>query len=203
MSERGPAMIVIGVSAGGFAALKDLLGGLPATFPLPIIVVQHLMPGDDGRHASSLQRFCPLRLKEADEGERISAGTVYFAPADYHLLIEHNGTLALSIDPRVRHARPSADVLFESAADAFGPGVIGIVLTGANDDGSAGLARIKEHGGIAIVQDPADAEIDQMPRSALQLVKADFVLPLREIPLQLLALAAAGSRATAQERIVP
>ena len=193
MPSRTFAVVVIGVSAGGLEALKQLLGALPDAFPLPILIVQHLRPEDEGRLSECLQRFCALRLKEADDGEAIAAGTVYFAPANYHLLVERDGRLALSVDPRVRHARPSVDVLFEAAAEAFGPAVIGVVLTGANDDGSAGLAWIKRRGGLAIVQDPADAAIDQMPRSALREVDADYILPLREIAGHLQCLAATGA----------
>lgn len=191
MAPRHYALVVIGVSAGGLEALRELLGALPADFALPILIVQHLLPGDAGTLPGCLQRCTPLRLKEGDEGERIVPGTVYFAPANYHLLVERDGTLALSIDPRVRFARPSVDVLFETAADAFGPEVVGVILTGANDDGSAGLARVKALGGIAIVQDPADAAVNQMPLSALQRVAADYVLPLQQLPETLLALAAA------------
>ena len=181
------AVVVIGVSAGGFDALKRVLGALPPDFPLPILIVQHLRPGP-GTLADSLQNFCRIRLKEADEGERIAPGTVYFAPPDYHLLVEGNGTLALSVDPPVRFARPSVDVLFETAADAFGPRVIGIILTGANDDGSAGLKRIKGAGGTAIIQDPADAEVASMPRSALKCVTPDHIVPLVQLPALLCAL---------------
>lgn len=186
-------VVVIGVSAGGFDALKQLLGAMPAHFPLPILIVQHLRPGSGGTLAAALQHYSPLRLKEADEGETLTGGTVYFAPADYHLLVERNRTLALSVDPPVRHARPSVDVLFESAADAFGSAVIGIVLTGANNDGSAGLVRIKGCGGVAIVQDPQEAEVDQMPTSALRSVTPDFVLPLSAIAQRLQELTATPS----------
>lgn len=198
MADRKYAAVVIGVSAGGLEALKVLLGALPAAFPLPILIVQHLRPDDDGMLANCLQRFSALQLKEADEGEQIVAGTVYFAPANYHLLAERNGRLALSIDPRVCHARPSVDVLFESAAETFGPALVGIILTGANDDGSAGLASIKRRGGIAIVQDPADASSEQMPLNALREVAADYVLPLREIPACLQSLAAFGCDRTCE-----
>jgi two-component system chemotaxis response regulator CheB len=186
--DRTYKAVVIGVSAGGFEALKRLLGGLPADFPLPILIVQHLRSGT-GPLADALQHFCTIRLKEADEGEAIRPGTVYFAPPDYHLLVEREGTLALSVDPPVRYARPSVDVLFESAADAFGNGVIGMVLTGANDDGSRGLRNIKAGGGTAIVQDPNDAEVAQMPLSALQATPVDHVLPLAQIPAMLCLLA--------------
>lgn len=186
--ESSFKVVVIGVSAGGFEALKRLLGALPTDFPLPVLIVQHLRSGT-GSLADSLQHFCNIRLKEADEGEAILPGIVYFAPPDYHLLIERDGTLSLSVDPPVRYARPSADVLFESAADAFGPGVVGVILTGANDDGSNGLQSIKTAGGTAIVQDPNDAEVAQMPFSALRATAADHVLPLAQIPAMLCKLA--------------
>ena len=187
-AEHGFEVVVIGVSAGGFNALKRLLGGLPADFPLPVLIVQHLRAGS-GTLAESLQNFCRIRLKEADEGETIMPGTVYLAPPDYHLLVEGDGTLSLSVDPPVRYARPSVDVLFESAAEAFGAGVLGVILTGANDDGSAGLQRIKATGGTTIVQDPADAEVAQMPLNALRATNPDHVLSLARIPCLLCTLA--------------
>lgn len=187
MTECTYSVVVIGVSAGGFEALKKLLGALPADFSLPILIVQHLRSGT-GSLADSLQHFCSIRLKEADEGEVIAPGTAFFAPADYHLLVERGGILSLSVDPPVRYARPSADVLFESAADAFGKGVIGVVLTGANDDGSKGLQSIKAEGGTVIVQDPDDAEVAQMPLSALKTTTADHVLSLAQIPAMLCTL---------------
>lgn len=199
LTRRTHAVVVIGVSAGGFEALKRLLGALPAAFPLPILIVQHLRSGNASMLAGCLQQFCRVCLKEADEGEVVVAGTVYFAPPDYHLLVESNATLSLSIDAPVRHARPSVDVLFGSAADAFGPGVIGVILTGANDDGSVGLKRIKDDGGIAIVQDPDEAEVKQMPLSALQLVAADYVATLDQIARLLVVLSAGEMEATERE----
>lgn len=190
--HRSYTVVVIGVSAGGLDALKRLLGALPAAFPLPILVVQHLRPENHSLLAGCLQNFCRIRLKEADEGELMVAGMVYFAPPDYHLLVERNATLSLSVDAPVHHARPSVDVLFEAAADAFGPGVIGVILTGANDDGSLGLKRIKESGGVAIVQDPQEAEVKQMPQNALHLVAADYVASLDRIARRLVLLAADG-----------
>ncbi|NJC88782.1 MAG: chemotaxis protein CheB [Desulfuromonas sp.] len=187
MQQLTRSVVVIGVSAGGFEALKLLLGALPADFPLPILIVQHLRSGS-GSLADSLQHFCGIRLKEADEGDRIVPGIVYFAPPDYHLLVERDGTLALSVDPPVRYARPSVDVLFESAAESFGAGVIGVILTGANDDGSKGLQLIKTAGGTTIVQDPADAEVAQMPLNALNSGVADYVLPLARIAERLCTL---------------
>lgn len=174
--------IVIGVSTGGVAALKFLLGALPADFPVPVLVVTHIVPDADDSLAVLLDSQSAIRVKEAVELEPIVAGRVYLAPANYHLLVERSGNLALSIDPPVNFSRPSIDVLFESAAESFGPALIGIILTGAGSDGSRGLACIKERGGVAIVQNPADAVMDSMPKSALQLLKADYVVHLKELP---------------------
>lgn len=184
--------VVIGVSTGGVSALKIVLGALPAEFPVPVLVVTHITPDSDNGLAVLLNTLCAIRVKEADEQEILTPGTVYLAPANYHLLVERDGTLAFSIDPPVNFARPSIDVLFESAAEVFGPALIGIIMTGAGFDGSKGLQKIKNCGGTAIIQDPADAEMDSMPKSALQLLKADHVVPLQEIPgllLRLLAMA--------------
>jgi two-component system chemotaxis response regulator CheB len=173
--------IVIGVSAGGVAALKKILGDLPIDFAVPVIVVQHTAAAYHNALASLLDNQCEITVKEAEECERVQAGIVYVAPANYHLLVEQNGTLSLSTDPPILYARPSIDVLFESAAMAYGPGLIGIILTGANADGSQGLKKVKEKGGIAIVQDPADAQAPNMPLAALAAVKADFVVPLSKL----------------------
>lgn len=180
--------VVIGVSTGGVHALKLVLGELPKDFPIPVIVVTHIKPDSDDSLAVLLDTLCAIRIKEADEQEALVPGTVYLAPANYHLLVERNGNLALSIDPQVNFARPSVDVLFESAAEAFGPKLIGIIMTGAGSDGSKGLYKIKNHGGIAIIQNPADAEVDSMPVSAMRLVKADHVVRLNEISPLLLGL---------------
>lgn len=188
-NDRQFKAVVIGVSTGGVSALKLLLGALPADYPLPLLVVAHITPDADDGLAVLLNTLCAIRVKEADELEAIRPGSVYLAPANYHLLLERGGTLTLSIDPPVNFARPSVDVLFESAAEAYGPALIGIVLTGAGSDGSAGLLKIHRQGGLTIVQDPADAEMDAMPKSALQLLKADHVVRLREIPGLLLRLA--------------
>lgn len=181
--------VVVGVSMGGVEALRILLGGLPQGFPLPVIIVHHTGPDSGSDLATLLNAHCAIRVKEADEGEQLLSGTVYLAPPNYHLLVERDGTLALSVDMPVNFARPSVDVLFESAADAFGPGLIGVVLTGAGSDGSRGLKMVKGKGGLAIIQDPAYAEADPMPRSALAAVKADHILPLQEIAPLLCTLA--------------
>jgi two-component system chemotaxis response regulator CheB len=126
-------------------------------------------------------KLCSLNIKEADEKENIQAGYVYFAPPNYHLLIENDKTFSLSTDEKVNYSRPSIDVLFESAANAYGPRLAAIILTGANNDGAEGLRRIKQKGGLVIVQDPQSAENSYMPAAALKAVKPDFVLSLVEI----------------------
>lgn len=182
--------IVIGVSMGGVEALGILLGGLPGDFPLPLLIVHHIAPDSESTLAGMLNGRCAVSVKEADEEESITAGTAYLAPPNYHLLVDKSGTLALSVDEPVNFARPSVDVLFESAADAFGPALIGVILTGAGSDGAQGLKMIKERGGITIVQAPEDAEADSMPLSALAAVEVDHVLPLRDISGLLCGLAA-------------
>jgi two-component system, chemotaxis family, protein-glutamate methylesterase/glutaminase len=180
--------VVIGVSTGGVSALKLLLGELPAEFPIPVLVATHITPDSDNGLAVLLDTLCAIRVKEADEQETVKSGTVYLAPANYHLLVERGGCLSLSVDPPVNFARPSVDVLFETAAVAFGRTLIGIVMTGAGFDGSRGLKRIKELGGLTIVQNPTDAEADSMPRSALAEVTADHVATLMELAPLLLKL---------------
>lgn len=188
-------VIVLGVSTGGVQALKQFLGALPADFPLPILVVQHISPESGDGLARLLDELCAVRVKEADEEERMAAGCVYLAPPNYHLLVERDGLLSLSSESPVNFARPSVDMLFESAAAAFSDGVIGVVLTGAGFDGGQGIRRIKQEGGTVIIQDPADAEASSMPEHALGLVAADHVTSLEQLPVllrQLLAEDQAG-----------
>ena len=156
-SRTAYRVVVIGVSAGGGEALEALLPALPGDFPAPIVVVRHLHPHSEGSVTERLAGRCLLRIKQADEKERLTPGTIYLAPANYHLLFEEDGTLALSLDPPVHYARPSIDVTMESAVEAFGGAVLGVILTGANGDGAAGLSEVKAAGGYAVVQDPADA----------------------------------------------
>lgn len=191
--------VVIGVSTGGVSALKQLLGALPADFPLPVLVVSHVTPDSDNGLSLLLDSLCPIRVKEADEQEDILPGTVYIAPANYHLLVERGGRVALSVDPPVNFARPSVDLLFESAVEAYGAALIGVVLTGAGCDGSKGLLQIKKQGGLTIVQDPSDAEMDAMPRSALHLVSPDHVEPLQRIGMLLVHLADGHQRSVVSE----
>lgn len=173
-------IVTVGTSLGGLNALSIVLGGLPRDFPLPVAVVQHRSISDsDGLPALVAERI-RLPVVEVEDKQRIEAGCIYLGPANYHLLIEDNH-FSLSTDQPVVSARPSIDVLFESAADRFGSGVVGLLLTGASKDGTQGLAKIKKRGGFAIVQDPSAAEASIMPASAIAVVKVDKVLPLEGI----------------------
>lgn len=180
-------IVVVGASLGGLRALSTLLGALPACFGLPLVIVQHRSPDADGL-AGFLQGYSALAVVEAEDKLDLVSGTVYLAPPDYHLLVD-GMQAALSVDAPLHAARPSIDVLFESAADAHGPHTVGIILTGASDDGAAGLARIRERGGLGIVQEPTEAACAVMPRAALVAAGADHVLPLAAIAPKLAALA--------------
>jgi two-component system chemotaxis response regulator CheB len=180
--------IVIGTSAGGLNALQKILAPLPANFTLPMLVVQHRLPASDDFLTFSLNESCQLTVKEADEQESIKPGFVYIAPANYHLLVEQDKTLSLSIDAKVCYSRPSIDVLFETAAEAYLSRLIGIILTGANNDGTAGLKKIKEKGGLTIAQNPATAESAVMPYSAINENVVDKILSLTEISSLLIQL---------------
>lgn len=173
--------IVIGVSSGGLNAMKYLFPALPADFSIPIIVVQHISSHSDNHWIALLNSMSMLNVKEADEKEKINPGTIYIAPANYHLLIEEDHTFSFTIDEKVNFARPSIDVLFETAANAYGHQLIGVVLTGANHDGALGLKKIKKMGGLTIVQDPATAEAGHMPASAIKETSPDHILPLEDI----------------------
>jgi len=180
--------VVIGTSAGGLKALKVILENLPDSFYLPIIIVQHLNPQSDGFLAQYLNQHSGLNVKEAESGEPIIQKHVYIAPANYHLLVEKNRTLSLTVSEKVNYARPSIDLLFESAAEVFLHCLIGILLTGANDDGSRGIAKINHFGGLTIAQNPESAEVNMMPVSAIKTGKVDIVLHLEEIPAMLASL---------------
>lgn len=176
----GERVVVVGTSTGGLAAMQVLLPGLAEGFPWPVVVVQHRSKEPGSELCRYLQRCCRREVSEPEDKEPIMAGRVYLAPRDYHLLVER-GSFALSTEAPVYFARPSIDVLFESAADAYGAGVVGVVLTGANGDGARGLARIKAAGGVAVVQEPATARAPEMPRAAIEAADVDRVLPLPEI----------------------
>ena len=173
--------IVIGVSSGGMNAMKIIFSLLPKNFSIPIIIVQHMGARSDGHFINLLNNQSNVSIKEADEKEKIEKGTVYIAPPNYHLMIERNKTFSLSIEERVNYARPSIDVLFESAAIAYKNKLIGVILTGSSSDGTAGLKKIKEYGGLTIAQDPKTAESAYMPASAIAVVQMDFILSLEEI----------------------
>jgi len=173
--------IVIGVSSGGLKVMKIMFSLLPKNFSIPIIIVQHIGKYSENSWIKLLGDKSNLEIKEADEKEEIEKGKVYIAPANYHLLIESDKTFSLTIDERVNFARPSIDVLFESAAEVYQNKLIGIVLTGSNNDGAKGIKRIKECGGLTIVQDPETAESNYMPASAIEAILPDYILPLEEI----------------------
>ncbi|HVH48204.1 MAG TPA: chemotaxis protein CheB [Labilithrix sp.] len=175
-----PSVVVVGTSAGGLRALEKIFGSLPAEFSVPIVTVQH-RSRESELFASVMQGMVRLPVHEAEDKEPIRAPGIYLAPPDYHLLLEPGGRLALSTDEPVSYSRPSIDVLFESAADAYGAGVLAVLLTGANQDGTRGLNRIRAAGGVAIVQDPNTAESPEMPTSAIASGAVDSVLPLGEI----------------------
>jgi two-component system, chemotaxis family, protein-glutamate methylesterase/glutaminase len=177
----GYAAVVIGVSTDGVEALKVLLPALPASFPLPFAIVQHRDRRSDGFLAAYLNAMTRIAVSEAEDKEPFSAGHAYLAPAGYHLLIESDRSLSLTVDERVNYSCPSIDVLFKTAADVFAQSLIGIVLTGANADGAQGLKAIKARGGLTVVQDPQTAAAMAMPRDALEATPVDHVLPLERI----------------------
>lgn len=183
--------VVIGCSAGGLQALKILLPELPAKLLLPVIIVQHISENSDGFIIEYLNQSSKITVKEAEDKEPIYSNTAYLAPPGYHLLIEAERIFSLSVDERVNYSCPSIDVLFESAAKVYGESLIGIVLTGANADGAHGLKTIKEHGGLAIVQNPVTAENPAMPKAALAAVDADYVVDIEQIATLLVKLALA------------
>ena len=182
---RRAKVVVIGASWGGLDAVGRLLSRVAADCVLSLVVVQHRSPDSLATAlANYLQSHCALPVREADDKDALEPGVVYLAPPDYHLLIEP-GHVALSIEAPVQLSRPSIDVAFESAADAYGDAVIGVLLTGANSDGAAGMVRIKAAGGVTLVQDPETAERAEMPRAAIRAAAADRILPIEGIADQL------------------
>lgn len=173
--------VVVGASSGGIAALKTILSSLPEDFNMPVIIVQHIASSSGNYWIDLFDKQCLLRVKEADEKEKIEPGVVYIAPPNYHLLVERDETFSLSTDERVNYARPSIDVLFESAAEAYRETLIGIILTGANNDGAMGMKAIKEQGGLTIIQDPVTAESEYMPAAAMETIQADYIAHLNKI----------------------
>lgn len=180
--------IVIGASAGGIKALLQLLGGLPLKIAVPVIIVIHMPDNYESQLANVFQHHVAAKVMTAEDKRKIDAGCIYFAGPSYHLSIERDFSFSVSCEDPVHFSRPSIDFLMSSAADAYGASLAGILLTGANEDGAAGMLAIHNAGGLTIVQDPADAEIAVMPQAALNLFIPDFVLPLSAIRQLLLTL---------------
>jgi two-component system chemotaxis response regulator CheB len=185
--------VAIAASLGGIGALSTVLSELPADFPLPILVVQHLRRERPSLLPGILARRTALPVKPAEDGDRPAPGRVYVAPPDRHLVVRPDGALGLSCGAPVNFCRPSADVLFRSLAEVFGPRAIAVVLTGMGRDGARGVEAVAEAGGTAIAQDPASAEAADMPRAAVDIGRADLVLPADRIGFALTVLAGRGA----------
>ena len=180
--------IVIGASAGGLYVIMRMLKPLPADYPIPIIMVQHRSKDERQLLEEVLQQHCSIHIKQADEKEKISAGMVYIAPPDYHLLIEQDRTFSLNFDAPVNYSRPSIDVLFETASEVYKEKLTGILLTGANKDGADGIKKISMRGGITIAQQPETADYPEMPRSAINTGFVKYILSPDDIGAFLLDL---------------
>jgi two-component system chemotaxis response regulator CheB len=194
------SVVVVGTSWGGLAALSKMLGDLPGDFGLPLVVVQHRGKDSERLLTELLQDTTDLNVCEVEDKEPLTAGTVHVAPANYHVLID-DGHLSLSTDEMVRFSRPSIDVMFMSAADTYGERAIGVVLTGANEDGARGLAHIVRRGGVALVQDPKTAEIPIMPVAAIKAVPHAETLPLEGIAPRLVALSQERSKVDVRKAV--
>ena len=173
--------VVIGASAGGVEALTELLPALAPGLMPPVFIVLHLPRDKPSLLAEIFAPKCAVPVREAEDKEAVAPGTIYFAPNNYHLLVDHGPQLSLSADDPVHYSRPSIDVLFESAADIYGRRLLGIILSGANDDGASGLAAIHDAGGVTVVQSPETARAPNMALAALKMRPADRVLALHEI----------------------
>jgi len=173
--------VVVGVSTGGMDALEKILPFFERGNPVSVLIVQHLAPDRMNYFVEHFKSRCHLPVKEGMDKQRIEPGHIYFAPPNYHMLVENGKTLALSIEAKVNYSRPSVDLLFETAAQVYGDSLVGVVLTGANSDGSHGLKKIKQLGGLTVVQNPETAKADCMPRAALAATEIDRLLPLGEI----------------------
>jgi len=182
------SILVVAASAGGLKALKSLLSALPGDFRLPIAVVQHLDPRNTSLIADILDRNSALRVKDVEDEESLQKGTVYFAKPDYHMLVNRDGTVSLTKTELVHFVRPSADLLFESAAASYREGTIAVVLTGTGSDGSLGVKAVDMTGGTVIVQEAETSEFEGMPLAAIATGAVDFILPLEEIPAAILKL---------------
>lgn len=188
LAGRRIEAVVIGASAGGVGALLRLLPGLPADYHCAMVAVLHIPDGRQSHLAGVFQQRMNLPVREAQDKEDVASGTLYFAGSGYHLSVERDRSFSLSCEAPLHFARPAIDYLMESAADAYGPALAGILLTGANQDGAAGLAAIGAAGGLTVVQDPREAEVPTMPAEAIRLRAPDLILPLDEIHTLLMML---------------
>jgi two-component system chemotaxis response regulator CheB len=188
LAGRSFDAVVIGASAGGVGALLHLLPGLPAGYGRAVVALLHIPENRQSQLADVFKQRMDLPVREAADKEAVSSGTLYFAGSGYHLSVEMDRSFSLSCEAPLHFARPAIDFLMESAADAYGPALLGILLTGANHDGAAGLAAIGAAGGLTVVQDPAEAEVPTMPAEAIRQRKPDLILPLNEIHTLLLML---------------
>ncbi len=185
-------VVAVAASAGGLKALSDVLSALPADFPAPVVIVQHLDPRHRSLMADILSRRTPLEVKQAEEGHHLTVGAVYIAPSNKHLLVNPDGSLSLAQTELVHFVRPSADLLFESVAASYRQRAIAVVLTGTGSDGTMGVQAIKKMGGTVIAQDEATSEFFGMPGAAIGTGCVDFVLPLKDIPSALVTLLRTG-----------
>lgn len=181
IANRKIEAIIIGASAGGIKALLFLLNRLPALFSIPIVIVVHMPESRESRLVDVFQHHMLIKVMLAEDKDYLRPGHVYFAGPGYHLSIESDRSFSVSCEEPVHFSRPSIDVLMSSAADVYGASLVGILLTGANQDGAEGMARINAMGGLTVIQDPADAEMAAMPEAALKLFTPDFVAPLSDI----------------------
>ena len=179
-ARQSTRAVVMGASWGGLDAFTQVLGELPEFFPVPVLLVQHQRPGSGGRLAEVLNARTPMPVVSPEDRDRVRPGTVYVAPAGYHMLIDQQERICFSVGPLVHYSRPAIDELFYAAGHVYGAGLIGVILTGANEDGAAGLDYIRRRGGVTLVQDPAEAEAPVMPQAALD-AGAPEVLPLKQL----------------------
>jgi two-component system, chemotaxis family, protein-glutamate methylesterase/glutaminase len=190
MAVRGRTTeaVVIGASAGGVNALLQVLPALPRGYRLPLVVVLHVRSGRQSQLVEVFQQRVMVPVREAGDKEEIIPGTLYFAPAGYHLLLENDRSFSLSCDAPVHFARPAIDIMMETAAEVYGARLAGVLLTGANEDGAQGMAAIGRAGGMTVVQDPQEASVDVMPLEAIRIRPPDLILPLEQIKRLLLML---------------
>jgi two-component system chemotaxis response regulator CheB len=186
-------IVAIAASAGGLAALSKVLSSLPREFPIPLAIVQHLAPRRRSSMAIILSKRTALKVKQAEDKERLEAGTAYVAPPDNHLLVNPGGIISLTQSELVHFVRPSADLLFESVAASYKDRAIAVVLTGSGSDGNLGVKAVKKMGGTVIAQDEASSEFFGMPGAAIQTGSVDFILPLEDVAPTLIALVMTGN----------